>query len=94
MLSYSNFLNYSFFPGKARKETFGLVKGSFTDMDPPEKSSSSPGSSKPLSRPPELHQSDADEDDENVKQLGECSSVYLALQVCVCVWQLKPNNHP
>ncbi|XP_047950955.1 uncharacterized protein LOC125196471 [Salvia hispanica] len=52
-------------------------------MDPPEKSSSSPGSSKPLSRPPELHQSDADEDDENVKQLGECSSVYLALQDCL-----------
>lgn len=32
-------------------------------------------------QPPALHQADADEDDENVKQLNECSSLYLALQV-------------
>ena len=31
--------------------------------------------------PPPVHQSDADEDDENVKQLGDCSALYLALQV-------------
>ncbi|XP_065863488.1 uncharacterized protein [Euphorbia lathyris] len=30
-----------------------------------------------------LHQSDADEDDENVKQLRECSSLYLSLQDCL-----------
>ena len=28
-----------------------------------------------------LHQDDADEDDENVKQLQQCSSLYLLLQV-------------
>jgi hypothetical protein len=33
---------------------------------------------------PALHQSDADEDDENVKQLNECSSIYLSLQVIQC----------
>ncbi|XP_062149944.1 uncharacterized protein LOC133858485 [Alnus glutinosa] len=32
---------------------------------------------------PALHQSDADEDDENVKQLNECSSLYLSLQDCL-----------
>lgn len=30
---------------------------------------------------PALHQSDADDDDENVKQLNECSYLYLSLQV-------------
>ncbi|KAK9265609.1 hypothetical protein L1049_012373 [Liquidambar formosana] len=30
-----------------------------------------------------LHQSDADDDDENVKQLRECSSLYLSLQDCL-----------
>lgn len=34
-----------------------------------------------VSLAPPLHQSDADEDDENVKQLQECSSIYLSLQV-------------
>ncbi|XP_057431327.1 uncharacterized protein LOC130724168 [Lotus japonicus] len=39
---------------------------------------------KPLIPPPQpLHQSDADEDDENVKQLDECSSLYLLMQDCV-----------
>ncbi|XP_050215998.1 uncharacterized protein LOC126667075 [Mercurialis annua] len=33
--------------------------------------------------PPPLHQSDADDDDPNVKQLRECSSVYLSLQDCL-----------
>ncbi|XP_031286807.1 uncharacterized protein LOC116145489 [Pistacia vera] len=33
--------------------------------------------------PPPLHQSDADEDDENVKQLQECSYLYLSLQDCL-----------
>ncbi|KDP40063.1 hypothetical protein JCGZ_02061 [Jatropha curcas] len=32
---------------------------------------------------PPLHQSDADDDDENVKQLKECSSLYLSLQDCL-----------
>ncbi|MED6208062.1 hypothetical protein PIB30_041540 [Stylosanthes scabra] len=30
-----------------------------------------------------LHRSDADDDDENVKQLDECSVLYLAMQDCV-----------
>ena len=36
--------------------------------------------------PNPVHQSDADEEDENVKQLGDCSSVYLSLQVPIMVW--------
>ncbi|KAB1214141.1 hypothetical protein CJ030_MR5G027244 [Morella rubra] len=32
---------------------------------------------------PALHQSDADDDDENVKQLNECSHLYLSLQECL-----------
>ncbi|PIN07983.1 hypothetical protein CDL12_19446 [Handroanthus impetiginosus] len=44
----------------------------------------SPGPNhQPPPPPAELHQSDADEDDENVKQLRECSSIYLALQDCL-----------
>lgn len=31
--------------------------------------------------PPPLHQMDADDQDENVKQLGDCSRFYLSLQV-------------
>ncbi|KAH7676875.1 cytochrome c oxidase assembly factor 4 protein [Dioscorea alata] len=30
-----------------------------------------------------LHQTEADEEDENVKQLNECSTIYLALQECL-----------
>ncbi|KAK2447705.1 hypothetical protein QL285_007037 [Trifolium repens] len=30
-----------------------------------------------------LHRDDADDDDENVKQLDECSSLYLLMQDCV-----------
>ncbi|KAJ7980174.1 Cytochrome c oxidase assembly factor like [Quillaja saponaria] len=39
----------------------------------------------PSPQPPQqhLHQTDADDDDENVKQLNECSSVYLSLQNCL-----------
>ncbi|GMY27582.1 peptide methionine sulfoxide reductase B5-like [Fagus crenata] len=40
----------------------------------------------PQAQPPQqagLHQSDADDDDENVKQLNECSSLYLSLQDCI-----------
>ncbi|KAK3025271.1 hypothetical protein RJ639_044073 [Escallonia herrerae] len=47
-------------------------------MDPPPKPSQSPSQS-----PPAHHQSDADEDDETVKQLKECSSLYLSLQDCL-----------
>ncbi|KAG5560008.1 hypothetical protein RHGRI_003329 [Rhododendron griersonianum] len=36
----------------------------------------------PSPQPP-LHQSDADEEDDSVKQLNECSSVYLSLQDCL-----------
>ncbi|XP_010279171.1 PREDICTED: uncharacterized protein LOC104613156 [Nelumbo nucifera] len=35
------------------------------------------------SLPPPLHQTDADEEDENVKQLKECSALYLSLQDCL-----------
>ncbi|KAK4795487.1 hypothetical protein SAY86_027813 [Trapa natans] len=35
------------------------------------------------SAPAPLHSDDADEDDENVKQLRECSSLYLSLQECL-----------
>ncbi|KAK7303205.1 hypothetical protein RJT34_14107 [Clitoria ternatea] len=37
----------------------------------------------PAPAPQPLHQTDADEDDENVKQLDECSSLYLLMQDCV-----------
>ncbi|XP_021744600.1 uncharacterized protein LOC110710583 [Chenopodium quinoa] len=33
--------------------------------------------------PPPVHQNDADEEDESVKQLGDCSSLYLSLQDCL-----------
>ncbi|KAL5541729.1 hypothetical protein UlMin_009439 [Ulmus minor] len=36
-----------------------------------------------LSQPPPLHRTDADDDDDNVKQLNECSSLYLGLQDCL-----------
>ncbi|KAM7467020.1 hypothetical protein LguiB_014582 [Lonicera macranthoides] len=36
-----------------------------------------------------LHQSDADEEDENVKQLNDCSSLYLSLQDCL----IKTNRN-
>ncbi|ONK68446.1 uncharacterized protein A4U43_C05F11610 [Asparagus officinalis] len=42
-------------------------------------SSSSPTDKAPASAPA-MHQSDADEDDDNVKQLSECSVLYLTLQ--------------
>ncbi|XP_055818173.1 uncharacterized protein LOC129887201 isoform X2 [Solanum dulcamara] len=32
---------------------------------------------------PTVHQDDADQEDETVKQLNECSSVYLSLQDCL-----------
>ncbi|XP_051127859.1 uncharacterized protein LOC127249200 [Andrographis paniculata] len=43
----------------------------------------SPNTSEGPQAPTGLHRSDADEDDENVKQLRECSSLYLALQDCL-----------
>ncbi|CAH1434232.1 unnamed protein product [Lactuca virosa] len=33
--------------------------------------------------PPMIHKDDADEDDENVKQLQQCSSLYILLQDCL-----------
>lgn len=35
------------------------------------------------SPPPQIHQDDIDEQDEAVKQLQDCSSVYLSLQDCL-----------
>ncbi|XP_027166989.1 probable basic-leucine zipper transcription factor R [Coffea eugenioides] len=43
----------------------------------------------PSPSPQVLHQSDSDEDDENVKQLQECSSLYLSLQDCL----IKSNRN-
>ncbi|GMH28459.1 hypothetical protein Nepgr_030302 [Nepenthes gracilis] len=40
-------------------------------------------------QPPPVHQSDADDDDENVKQLGDCSALYLSLQDCL----IKTNRN-
>ncbi|KAK4266447.1 hypothetical protein QN277_027367 [Acacia crassicarpa] len=37
----------------------------------------------PPSLPPPIHQSDADEEDENVKQLDDCASHYLSMQECI-----------
>ncbi|OMO96420.1 hypothetical protein CCACVL1_04958, partial [Corchorus capsularis] len=41
----------------------------------------------PISPPPPqetaLHQDDTTEEDENVKQLGDCTAVYLSLQDCL-----------
>ncbi|XP_021905011.1 uncharacterized protein LOC110819962 [Carica papaya] len=35
------------------------------------------------SHTPPVHQMEADDDDENVKQLKECSALYLSLQDCL-----------
>lgn len=44
-------------------------------------SNSSGATQKPPPSPPRPpHQDDADEEDENVKQLKECSAIYLSLQ--------------
>ncbi|POO02329.1 hypothetical protein TorRG33x02_021130, partial [Trema orientale] len=45
------------------------------------KQSQPPSTPTPTAAPTPLHQSDADDVDDNVKQLNECSSLYLALQV-------------
>ncbi|POO02326.1 Cox19-like CHCH family protein [Trema orientale] len=42
-----------------------------------------PSTPTPTAAPTPLHQSDANDDDDNVKQLKECSSLYLALQDCL-----------
>ncbi|AED92628.1 hypothetical protein ISN44_As05g017790 [Arabidopsis suecica] len=49
-----------------------------------EKVTENPNSeTQPSPPPPPNHQMDADDDDENVKQLKECSSLYLSLQDCL-----------
>ncbi|PPD88779.1 hypothetical protein GOBAR_DD14288 [Gossypium barbadense] len=47
--------------------------------------------SPPVSPPQQaaLHQDDAADDDENVKQLKECSALYLSLQDCL----IKSNRN-
>ena len=52
-------------------------------MDQPElkQSGAKPLAAAAAALPQPLHQSDADDDDENVKQLDECSSLYLVMQV-------------
>ncbi|KAF3336944.1 hypothetical protein FCM35_KLT19530 [Carex littledalei] len=49
-------------------------------------SNSSGATQKPPPPPPRpTHQDDADEEDENVKQLKECSAIYLSLQALFTV---------
>ncbi|KAL3812746.1 hypothetical protein ACJIZ3_014014 [Penstemon smallii] len=43
----------------------------------------SPNPTQPSPPSPVLHRDDADEEDETVKQLRECSSLYLSLQDCL-----------
>ncbi|CAA2976520.1 cytochrome c oxidase assembly factor 4 homolog, mitochondrial [Olea europaea var. sylvestris] len=57
-------------------------------MDKPHHSSPNPSQASPPP-PPVRHQSDMEEDDETVKQLKECSSLYLALQDCL----IKTNRN-
>jgi len=54
----------------------------------PKQASTSPF---PPPRQQPLHQSDADEDDDNVKQLKQCSSLYLSLQV-LCPTKLRKKE--
>ncbi|XP_018840559.1 uncharacterized protein LOC121246769 [Juglans microcarpa x Juglans regia] len=53
------------------------------DLQPPRPNPSEPNKQSRSQQQPALHQSDADDDDENVKQLNECSSLYLSLQECL-----------
>ncbi|KAJ8767523.1 hypothetical protein K2173_017592 [Erythroxylum novogranatense] len=41
------------------------------------------GQLQPSQQPLPLHQSDVGDDDDNVKQLGQCSSLYISLQDCL-----------
>uniref|UniRef100_A0A0D3G7G6 Uncharacterized protein n=1 Tax=Oryza barthii TaxID=65489 RepID=A0A0D3G7G6_9ORYZ len=52
-------------------------------------SSSSNGRAAPAPPPP-LHVMDADEEDENVKQLSECAALYLSLQAPILSRSLSP----
>ncbi|XP_072985217.1 uncharacterized protein [Typha latifolia] len=63
--------------GEKTSEVMGI---SSNTSDAPQQQSSSPP---PPILPPPLHQTDADEEDENVKQLKECSAIYLSLQDCL-----------
>ncbi|KAL5712708.1 hypothetical protein ACHQM5_014852 [Ranunculus cassubicifolius] len=51
-------------------------------MEPPPPASPEPPPP-PSSSAHHLHQDDADEEDENIKQLKDCSFLYLALQDCL-----------
>jgi hypothetical protein len=53
-------------------------RSGFTDFNPT--MAEPPNQTHPSPQQP-LHQIDADEDDDNVKQLKQCSSLYLSLQV-------------
>ncbi|XAR57166.1 hypothetical protein NMG60_11025214 [Bertholletia excelsa] len=52
-------------------------------MDPQPRPNANAVPPSPPSLPPAVHRSDADEEDESVKQLDECSSLYLSLQDCL-----------
>ncbi|KAK7245747.1 hypothetical protein RIF29_40596 [Crotalaria pallida] len=58
-----------------------VAAGNTMDQPPPNQNGEKPLAVAPPSQP--LHQSDTDEDDENVKQLDECSSLYILMQDCV-----------
>ncbi|KAF6145207.1 hypothetical protein GIB67_041402 [Kingdonia uniflora] len=55
------------------------------DSSKPEETLESPpsSSSPPPTETTSLHEDNADEEDENVKQLQECSVLYLSLQDCL-----------
>ncbi|XP_020526798.1 uncharacterized protein LOC18440658 isoform X2 [Amborella trichopoda] len=59
--------------GFARVQYTGNVEnfGSKRKMEPPSSKST---------HPPSIHQSDLDDEDDNVKQLDHCAILYLALQ--------------
>lgn len=48
----------------------------------PEETAAASAQQQTVSQPPLRHQDDADEDDDAVKQLQECTALYLSLQVC------------
>ncbi|KAH7858696.1 hypothetical protein Vadar_026849 [Vaccinium darrowii] len=61
----------------------GPPKGKMDPNASPQSQQPPPTVASPLPLQPPLHQSNADEEDESVKQLNECSSLYLSLQDCL-----------
>ncbi|KAI5664682.1 hypothetical protein M9H77_24005 [Catharanthus roseus] len=49
----------------------------------PEETAAASAQQQTVSQPPLRHEDDADEDDDAVKQLQECTALYLSLQDCL-----------